>query len=431
MSDHPAYTRREFLGSGLAVVSTASTIPTFLTDSAKALSAPEGALVSSRPGVPEDRILVVVQLSGGNDGLNTVVPYGHDAYYRARPVLGVAADQVSKFDQKNGLGLHPEMRAFNQMIDDGLAAVVHGVGYPNPNRSHFASMDVWHTGDTLGKGAGWIGQAMDQIIDDEKSTDGTACICTGREAPLAAQGRRYKPVAFESANVFRWSGQDLHAQLGDEYDRINRAGVVCEPAADQQNDQLAFIMRTSLDAQLASDRIRAAVAKRPITRFPQSPFSRQLQMVAAMIRDGLSTRVYYVGLGGFDTHAGQLRRHSNLLRQFAQGMQAFYGELKAIDAQERVLTMAFSEFGRRVYQNASQGTDHGTAGPVFLAGPMIRPGSLGTHPSLSEFDQGDLIYNTDFRCIYASILDQWLKIDSATVLRRRFKPASILNRSYV
>ena len=431
MSHHPAFTRREFLSSGLAVVSTTSTIPAFLTDSARLMAAPEGARVSSRPGVPEDRILVVIQLSGGNDGLNTIVPYGHDAYYQVRPLLAITKDDVLKVDQRNGLGLHPEMRDFNRMIDAGLASVVHGVGYPNPNRSHFASMDVWHTGDTLGKGAGWIGRAMDEITAGAAVQDGTACICTGREAPLAAQGHRYKPVAFESPNVFRWSGQDLHPQLAVEYDRINRAGVVGERSGDDANDQLAFIMRTSLDAQLASDRIRAAVAQGPTTGFPSGQFARQLQMVAAMIRANLSTRVYYVGLGGFDTHAGQRGRHANLLRQFSKGIRAFYDELKAIGAQKRVLAMAFSEFGRRVHQNASQGTDHGTAGPVFLAGPMIQPGFLGTHPSLSRFDQGDLIYNTDFRCIYAAILDQWLKIDSTKVLMRRFQPASILNRSVV
>ena len=429
MSDKPLYTRRQFMHSGLVVVSTASTIPTFLQHSAVALADPlDSPRTTSLPGVPQDRILVVVQLSGGNDGLNTVVPYGQRAYYDMRPGIAVPRGQVLRLGGKadnQGLGFHPSLANLKDMIDNGLGAVVQGVGYPNPNRSHFASMDIWHTCQMRGRrGTGWLGRAMDQIAP-EKST-GTITI--GSKAPLACIGQRGAPVSFENANLFRWAGADLHKAIGRHYDKINRAGVLPGMGQDtvEATSQAAFVMRTALDAQLASDRIRAAVAKGTITGFPGGRLANQLRMVASMIRAGLPTRVYYVGLGGFDTHGGQFGRHANLLREFATAMQAFYRELKAMGDDGRVLSVAFSEFGRRVRQNASQGTDHGTAGPMYLFGPMVRPGLLGDHPSLSELDNDDLIYNVDFRSVYATVLDTWLKADSRKVLGRAFKHARVL-----
>ncbi len=427
MTDRPAYTRREFVGTSLAIVSTTATVPAFLHQSALAVAPAPGALTVSRPGVPEDRILVVIELSGGNDGLNTVVPYGAPEYYKARPVLAVRENDVIRLSKSQGLGLHPQMGPLRQMIDDGTAAVIQGVGYPNPNRSHFTSMDIWHTADTTpNQGVGWIGKAMDHTVDPQH-TDGTDCVCIGRNTPLATQGKTVKPISFQNANLFRWVGSDLHPLLGDEYDKINRAGIIIAAAGAAPDDQTAFLMRTALNAQIASDRIRNAVAKGPVTRFPGGRLASQLRMVAAMIRAELRTRVYYVSLGGFDTHAAQINSHANNLGEFARGVNAFYAELKAMGQDSRVLTIAFSEFGRRVRQNASNGTDHGTAGPMFIFGDMVRPGLLGEHPSLARLDQGDLIYNVDFRSVYAAVLDHWLKADSTTVLGRRFRPANILS----
>ena len=424
MSDKPAFTRREFVHTGLAVVSTISTIPGFLYRSAMVMADPaDSPLTATRPGVPEDRILVVVQLSGGNDGLNTVVPYGHGTYYDARPGLAVPQKEVLRLDQGDGIGLHPQLAMYRDLMTEGLANVVQGVGYPNPNRSHFASMDIYHTARVQGsKGLGWLGQCLDQI----EPTNSTALISVGREAPLAGRGSRTQPVSFENPDLFRWSGAELHPSLVGHYDRINRAGVL-EELAGVGNDQAAFVMRTALDAQLASDRVRAAVAKAPQTQFPRGQLANQLRMVAAMIRAELPTRVYYVGLSGFDTHGNQRGRHANLLREFATAMKGFYAELRALGQEDRVLSLAFSEFGRRVAQNASQGTDHGTAGPMFLLGPMVKPGLLGRQPSLEQLDKGDLIYNVDFRSVYAAVLDQWLRADSRKVLGRAFKAAPVLD----
>jgi uncharacterized protein (DUF1501 family) len=425
MPERFPFTRRQFLHTGLVAMSTAASIPTFLQHSAQAMANDSGGALASRPGVPEDRILVVVQLSGGNDGLNTVIPFGQREYYDNRPRINIADTDVIKLDKHAGIGLHPSLAALRQMMDNGTASVIQGVGYPNPNRSHFASMDIWHTGDTLGgRGLGWVGKAMDQVRATQGEIDSVACVCIGAQAPLAAQGHHVKPISFEHAELFRWSGSDLHPALSEPYDGLNRN--IESAAAD--DPQAAFVLRTAMDAQVASDRIRAAARQQPLTSFPAGRLANQLRMVAAMIRAGLPTRVYYVALGGFDTHANQVFSHGNLLREFAVAMRAFYAELAAMRQQDRVLSLAFSEFGRRVNQNASNGTDHGAAGPVFMFGDMIQPGLLGTHPSFDTLDRGDLAYNLDFRCIYAAVLDQWMKIDSRRVLGQAFKPADVIQR---
>jgi uncharacterized protein (DUF1501 family) len=417
------FTRREFLHNGLIAISTAASIPTFLQHSAQALAQQNDPRVKNTPGVPDERILVVVQLSGGNDGLNTVVPFGEQAYYDARPRLAIAQREVLRPQGWSGIGLHPELKALQQLLDDNHAAVVQGVGYPNPNRSHFASMDIWHTCDTQGaQGLGWIGKAMDQVQAAKGQLDATTVIAMGAESPLATHGKQVQAVTFENASLFRWVGTDLHGALAQPYDNINRAGVVDKSA----DPQAAFVMRTAMDAQIASDRIRAAAKQQPQTTFPGNRLGEQLRTVASMIRAGLPTRVYYVGMGGFDTHANQPYTHGRILREFADSVRAFQQEMIAQGNQGRVLTMAFSEFGRRVGQNASNGTDHGTAGPLFLIGPMVRAGLLGEHPSLTNLDDGDLIHNVDFRCVYAAVLDKWMKVDSTKVIGKSFRAANVL-----
>lgn len=431
MSDQNAFTRRVFLKQGLTMASAASTVPWFIHKSAMGMMLPEGSLVSSRAGVPDDRILVVVQLGGGNDGLNTVVPYGNRMYYQYRPGLAIpepgrngAALEVNR---EIGIGLHPNMAPFKELMDQGAASIVQGVGYPNPNRSHFTSMDIWHTGDHNGTGNGWIGRYFDNTCNGSPVPQGAISI--GREAPLAMVGDIQKPVSFESPDLFRWLGQDLHRSLDDPYQHLNRAGTL---DAVSEDSQLGFLMRTSLDAQVASDRIREAVARQPLVSYPGNRLARQLQMVGAMIRAELPTRVYYVTLGGFDTHASQANNHANLINQVSSSLNSFYRDMKAQDNNERVLTMVFSEFGRRVRQNASAGTDHGTAAPMYFVGDMVRPGLLGNHPSLTDLDSGDLKFNVDFRSIYRAILEDWMGLDAAAttrVLGKEYRKASILTRA--
>ncbi len=434
-----AFTRRDFLNSSLVLASAAVTVPHFIQASAYAMPRPALGM-SSIPGVDEDRILVVVQLSGGNDGLNTVVPYLDDLYYRARPAIALQRDQVLPLSGRgvDGVGLHQSLAPIKELFDDGQCAVIQGVGYPNPNRSHFKSMDIWHTADTSGTGDGWLGRYVDAECcgygkgesgspDKSKATKPVQPpISIGRTAPLALMGRSTKPVSFETADLFRWSGQDVHPDLADPYRAINER----KPAAGMdEHSTAAFLMRTAMDAQVSSDQIRRAVGARPLVQYPNSQLARQLSMVAKMIRAGLKTRVYYVTHGGFDTHSGQggaNGRHSQLLGQFAQAMNAFYRDLDAQENAERVLSMSFSEFGRRVSQNASQGTDHGTAAPMMLFGPMVKAGVFGDQPSLADLDQGDLKFKIDFRSVYAGVLESWLQTDSKVVLEKKYRAVDVI-----
>lgn len=434
-----AYTRRAFLGRGVTLASAAVTIPYFLQDTAMGL--PHALLgMTSMAGVPEDHVLVVVQLSGGNDGLNTVIPYVDGTYYKARPGIGVGKDKVHKLGT-SGVGLHPSMTGMKSLYDDGVLSLVQGVGYPNPNRSHFKSMDIWHTADTSATGNGWIGRYVDsECCGFGKGESGKAeptgdtgtgapVIAIGGEAPLATQGQKSKPVAFDNAELFRWTGSDVHRSLGEPYERINRRGSA---AGVDGESNAGFLMRTALDAQLSSEQIRKAVSQRPLVSYPGSDLARQLSMVGSMIRAGLKTRVYYVTMGGFDTHAGQggeNGRHSQLLGQVSGALKAFYDDLKAQGNDGRVLTMTFSEFGRRVYQNASQGTDHGTASQMFLMGPMVKAGVLNDHPSLTDLDNGDLKYTTDFRAVYAGVLEGWLKGDSKKILEGTYRAVQVIKKA--
>lgn len=438
-----AFTRRAFLWRGLTLASASATVPAFLSRSAWAMADPDGAMTSSRPGVPEDRILVVVQLGGGNDGLNTVVPFADPAYARARPGIGVGSRDVLRLQRAGAagaaaaesLGLHPALADLKGLYDEGLLSIVQGVGYPNPNRSHFASMDIWQTADERGTGDGWLGRYFDNTCagapDGSGGCSGQAGIALGRAAPLAMQGRSFRPVSFESPDLFSWSGAGRGGAEDAAYRMLSGAGDGGGGVGAARHSEAEFLVRTALDARLASERIRTAVEGPSLVSYPDSPLGRQLAMVGAMIRAGLSTRVYYVSMTGFDTHAGQggvQGQHGALLRRFAEALAAFSRDLRAQGNDGRVLTMTFSEFGRRVGQNASGGTDHGTAAPMFLMGPMVRAGVLGEHPSLTDLDEGDLKHTVDFRSVYAGVLGGWMRADAAAVLGRRFPEAKLLRR---
>ena len=346
MTKSLGFTRRQFLGGSLAVISASAFLPLFIENSVLAAEqAAGGQPVGARPGVPEDRILVVVQLTGGNDGLNTVVPYGMDDYYRARPDIGLKAADYLKIAGSNSIGLNGTMIPFKEMMDKGLSNIIMGVGYPNPNRSHFASMDIWHTADLRGgRGLGWIGRALDEdVVKRQVGNYSTDCISIGRVAPLATEGKLVKPIAFENPKLFKWTVSDLNPALKDQYDQMNRAGVIPHPSAVSPDaSQADFVMRTALDAQLASDKVIAAIQQPSINEFPKSGLGGSLKQVSAMIKAGLPTRVYYVSLPGFDSHANQLQSQNRLLGEFAGAVKAFYDELKSTGHQDRVLTLAFS-----------------------------------------------------------------------------------------
>ncbi len=356
-----------------------------------------------------------------------------------------------KLSGAEGVGLHPQLRPLMEMYDEGLVGVVQGVGYPNPNRSHFKSMDIWHTADTTGTGDGWLGRYFDaECCGYGKGESGTPDGSTPQQAPGAGSGtgemQGQPGIAIGARRPARHAGPQGQAHLLREprplpldraghprlprgpYDELTRRESG-EGQAARANSNAAFLMRTSLDAQVSSDLIRRAVRQTPLAQYPGNALGRDMAMVASMIRAGLSTRVYYVSLGGFDTHAGQGNqngRHAQLLDTFATALRAFYQDLKASENDRRVLTMVFSEFGRRVAQNASGGTDHGTAAPMFLLGPMVKPGLVGSHPSLADLDEGDLKYQIDFRGVYATILEDWLSADSRAILEANYRRVAVL-----
>ncbi|QDU35082.1 hypothetical protein KS4_31600 [Poriferisphaera corsica] len=423
------FTRREFLNTSLVLASTAATVPGFLLNSSNLMAAEHAkAGTASLPGIPEDRVLVVIQLSGGNDGLNTLIPYGDDHYYKARRQIAIKQKDILTLDTNHGIGLHPGMRELHSLAQAGQCIVLPGIGYPNPNRSHFASMDIYHTGDTLDpRGHGWLGKAIDQSFQKRQPKNPFSIISLGSAAPTAVQGKRAKPITFSNINSFKWGAKGRNAKLDQYYDQIQTQSVN-DTAGDPALD---FVYRTSLDAHIASDRVRKAVSRKPKTKFPNNKLARQLQQVAAMIADDLPTRVYYVTLGGFDTHANQLYQHQKLLSEFSAATSAFLSELQATGDSNRVMTLAFSEFGRRVEQNASSGTDHGAAGLMFVLGNHLASNSIGIHgqyPSLTDLHKGDLIFNQDFRSVYADLLDNWMKLDATASLGKQFKHTGLLSR---
>jgi uncharacterized protein (DUF1501 family) len=397
--------RRSFLSKGFVGLSMAATAPHFLSLSSKVFAAEP---------LRDDRILVVLQFSGGSDGLSMVVPFEDPAYGRARRVTAVK-DPLSLGE---GLGLHPELKQTHALFGDGKLAIVRGVSYPNPNRSHFESMDIWHTADLRGRASptGWIGRAIDACCPNVNDPD--LVVNIGKATPYALEAKVHKPVSFENPESYRWAGA-----AGDRKDfaKLNGKGGA--------NEEIQWLHRVAVDARASSEKIRAAAAGyRPKVEYPRGQLAGDLRTVAALIHGGLSTRVYYVSFGGFDTHNGQQNRYANLMRELDPALAAFYADLKAQGNLERVLLMSFSEFGRRVDENASGGTDHGVAGPMLVLGEDVKGGLYGKQPSLTELDgNGDLKMQVDFRSVYATILDDWMRVAPEKVLSGRFPKLPLVN----
>ncbi len=400
-------TRRQFLSSvfGASVVSLAAPIPRFLREAA-----------AQAPGAVGETVLVVIQLSGGNDGLNTVVPYAEDVYRRSRPQLAIAADRVLKI--ADGLGFHPSLRGFADLLESGRLAVVQGVGYPNPNRSHFESMDIWHTcrRKDQPRPDGWLGRYLD-AAHKTAGRDAPALHLGSRKQPFALMARDVRVPSVNSLERFRLAGDAALRSTAQELAAAER------PA---ENGLLGFVQSSTSAALAASQRVeQAAGAYRELAPYPVSDLARQLRLVAQLIDAGLTTRVYYLEIDGFDTHANQAGAHAALLEQVAGGLKAFLDDVSQHGHGQRVAVLCFSEFGRRVEENASQGTDHGAAGPMFVAGQRVRAGLIGKHPPLNDLDQGDLKHHTDFRQVYAAALQQWLGWESQAILNGVFEPTPL------
>ena len=408
--DTDLQTRREFLGRGVVLAAAATTVPSFVSRAAERVDE------AGRPTADEP-VLVVIQLAGGNDVLNTLIPYSDDAYYQARPELGIAAKQVLKLDDR--IGLNPSCTALKALYDDGQLAIVNGVGYPNPDRSHFRSMEIWETASDSDKYEryGWIGRYFDNAC---KGTPDAAMagLRVGRQMPQAFGNASSIGISLQRPEQYRW------LPSADGQEPVYRA---LNGSTKEANDTLDFLQRTALNATLSSDQILQLTAKSHDTsEYPDSELSADLKIIAQMIAGGLPTRVYYASLGGFDTHAQQAGTQDNLLATFGSSLRAFTNDLAAHKVLDRVTIMAFSEFGRRVKENASGGTDHGSGGAMFLAGGGVKPGLYGAQPSLTDLDRGDLKFHTDFRQVYATLLDGWLGCPSKAVLGKEFPKVGVL-----
>lgn len=413
-------TRREFLQKSISMAAAAATVPTFLARTALAMKdSTEIPLVKSRPGVDDDKILVVVQLSGGNDGLNTVIPYRHDNYYKLRPTLAIDKKKVEVLDDE--VALHPAMVAFKDMYEQGKLAVVQGVGYPNPDRSHFRSMEIWQTGmvDDFST-TGWIGRVFDHTCSNAhlQSCSPTLGISVGNTLNPALRGASGVGVAVQDPErLYRMTR--LYASSKTHEEIFSHSSKSESP--------LDFLRRTALNAEISAERIRRAVHQvQNYANYPRNQFAHGLKLIAAMIAGGLDARVYYISLSGFDTHANQTGIHERLLRILAEGLAAFQKDLENLGQAERVLGMTFSEFGRRVAENGSRGTDHGKAAPMFIFGKPVKPGLVGKYPDLNKLDDGDLVFQIDFRSVYATILENWLGVDQEVILGKKFDKLPII-----
>ena len=426
-------TRREFLRTGLLGGSLCWTMPAFLSRTMQSLHAEaDGALVQGVTG-RDGNILVVLQLAGGNDGLNTVIPMGNDEYRKSRPTIGVPEASILKLDPQTGL--HPSLSGLASAYQEGHLAVVQGVGYPNPNRSHFRSTEIWATAVDSNKSSntGWIGRYFDNACS---GCDASVGIAMASQMPQALTASVPKGVLYQGGGG---GGKKKNKKSGgakaeadgsmmmEEDDDAGQAGgsigMLNGPGNLGKLSALDFLERTEMDAKVSQQEIAQASGKaKNSVPYPGTRLGQNFAMVSRLIAGGMPTRIYYLSLGGFDTHTQQAGAHERLLKEMGDAVSAFLSDLKAQGNLGRVSLMTFSEFGRRVKENASGGTDHGAAAPMFLAGGGIKSGLLGQMPSLAPQDlfDGDVKYNTDFRSVYATVLEKHLGVKSAGILRTQF-----------
>jgi uncharacterized protein (DUF1501 family) len=408
-------TRRDFLKASLttgSLVTCGLTVPGFVTRTAAA------APLADKRGA-RDTILVVIQLTGGNDGLNTVIPYKDPEYAKLRPTLKQPTAQIRKLNDQ--VGLHPSLTGLADLLQEQALCVVQGVGYPNPTQSHFRSMDIWQAGSTAKELTdGWIGRALTRM----PPTPAFHLAGNNESAPLTLAGAPARVPSIASLEDFI-----LKTSAASGADKKNQARIIEEVArpSAQAAGLLDFVKRTAVNTYASSKRLQE-LAKNytPKATYPNSALANHLKLAAQMIDAGLGARIFYVTLDNFDTHATQAPAHAALLEQLSSAMTAFYKDMAARGHKDRILMMTFSEFGRRARENGSRGTDHGSAAPMLLVGGKVKAGVIGPHPDLTRLEDGNLKHHTDFRQVYAAVLEQWLGISSKQVLGQEYKPAAIL-----
>ncbi len=382
-------------------------------------------------------ILVVLQLTGGNDTLNTIVPYGDPLYYDNRRTVRIAESEVLPID--NHYGFNPAMKALKPFWDDRKMAVINGVGYPNPNYSHFRSMDIWYTCEPEKMATdGWLGKTVREI--DPKAENVLTAVNFGRGLPRAlslagvpvasvAQLDNYGLLTNLSSVSQRQSALEVFSCLYDDgWNDMGEPSATAGAPVQAGDEVLRYMGQTGLDAQKGADILRTALGKyQSSVQYPKSPIAENLKGIAQVKLADLGTRVFYTSHGTFDTHATQLPAHAKLWQEVSEGVAAFFADLRAHDAADDVLMLVWSEFGRRVKDNGA-GTDHGAGSVAFILGEGVQGGMYGEYPSLKKDDLtlGNLKYNVDFRSTYASVLDRWMNIDSKPIVNGKFEEFAIV-----
>lgn len=395
--------RRNFIQTtGLA--STAMLIPNFLKAQ------------ENNPIKNTDKIVIVIQLTGGNDGLNTVIPYENDLYYNARPEISIKKNEVLKLD--NHQGLNPNMQGFKNLYDDGNMCLINNVGYPEPDRSHFRSMDIWQTASKSSeyKTTGWLGRYLDeQCASCDKPTQIMEIDDT---LSLALKGNNAKGLALKDA-------KRLYATTSNVFiNQLSKQHAI----GDHQHDNVEYLYKTLAETISSANYIyQTSKIYKSAATYPNHQFGKSMKTISEFIVSGVNTKVYYVSLGSFDTHFNQQKRQGDLLQQLAETVKVFMDDLKKNSKADDVLLMTFSEFGRRVSENASGGTDHGTANQIFLFGNNLKKkGIYNEAPNLADLDEGDLKYTIDFRNVYATILKKWLNTDEQPILGEKLEYLSFI-----
>jgi uncharacterized protein (DUF1501 family) len=406
--------RRLFIRNGVATVTLGLAAPDFLTAIAQA------------QGIPSRR-LVVIYLGGGNDSLNTVVPYQDSAYYNRRPTIAVPAGQVLQLGSDSSgraLGLHPRLGGLRNIFNDGHLAIVQRSGYPNSSRSHFEATDIFGTANPQSpSGSGWLGRYLDTL---PRPVDALAAWNTSGETPQALLSAVTGVPAIQDASTYTYASPNRGSAAADE--RAAAQAMAASTAAGRPH--LAFVNSTNLGALATIDRVAQATTYKPTVAYPNNGFALALRTVAGAIARGIGSKVYWVQTGGYDTHAqqgGSGGAYGDLMGALGDGVFAFYSDIRNQGLSNDTTVIFFSEFGRRISENGSGGTDHGAAGIMMVLGGMVRGGLYGTAGSLApgspslENSSGDVHYETDFRSVYAKVLDQWLGVNSVPVLNGDFR----------
>lgn len=409
--------RRDFLKK-LTMLSTAVWAPSFLVRSVKAAQAT--GMANAGMGNP-NRILLVVELAGGCDGLNTVVPYANDFYYAARPTLALRANQ-GLLTLDDAYAFHPSMTGLRDLWDDSRMAVIHGVGYPNPNRSHFRSRDIWHTAEPENVSSdGWLANYVESLQSDSA----LQALNIGGRVPRALVSAEGSSASIQNIDTYRLITDPKYAAVDERNKNAAFQQILSEPHNNFPFEE--YITETVLDATLSSVQLLEGQENyNSSVEYPNNAFANNLRTIAQIIAADLGITVFYTSISGFDTHANQVvagdnrvGNHATLLDNVSQGIKAFYDDMVEMGRQDDVLIMTFSEFGRRLSENGSLGTDHGTANQMFLVGAGVNAGMHSELPSLApgQLDPvGDMVYNVDFRSVYASVLANWLGADPSAVL---------------